>query len=532
MAGITIGRRGAIAAGLGAAGIAAGPAHGFERDGQRKIMVFAGGQPVPVLDPHVRYDWSTRMIQQGMYDALAKYVNDPPQIVPWLAERWETSADQTVWTFHLVRNAKFHNGDPVDAEAVRYSFERGLRLNKGVAWMLKDVLAPDAIRAVDAHTVRFTLTRPMPSFLTFIPLWFVVNPRQVQANVANNDFGEAWLTTNDAGSGPFRLSRFEPQSLIRLDAVPDYWKGWPQGEQRRLSGFIFRIVREPAARRALLQRGEADMITEIPADDFETLKNARGIRPQDHRGLTTFAITMNTTKGPTADINVRKAIAHAMDYDALIQIHNGAATLMDSPFPPQIPGHVTVAEMPRRNLDRAREFLARSAHPNGGFELEYVHVQGLEDPRRIGLTLLNSLQPLNIRVNLTAQPWPTMIARGARAETAPDMVSVYVTPVSMDPDVIAGKYHTRAHGNFWGMHHLTDRQIDQWVDAARVETDEARRNALYANVQRRAVELQPEIFGMLANRRWLMRDYVRGFQYCPLRLTGEIDIHPMWIDAP
>ena len=164
MQGLAIGRRGAIAAGLGTVA-AAGSAQAFERDGSRKILVFAGGQPVPVLDPHVRYDWSTRMIQQGMYDALAKYVSDPPQIVPWLAERWETNADQTVWTFHLVGNAKFHNGDPVDAEAVRYSFERGLRMNKGVAWMLKDVLAPEAIQAVDPRTVRFTLTRPMPSFL-------------------------------------------------------------------------------------------------------------------------------------------------------------------------------------------------------------------------------------------------------------------------------------------------------------------------------------------------------------------------------
>ena len=531
---LTIGRRGAIAAGLGAAGLfaAGSPARAFERDGNRKIMVFAGGQPVPVLDPHVRYDWSTRMIQQSVYDALAKYVNDPPQIVPWLAERWEANADQTVWTFHLARNARFHNGDPVDAEAVRYSFERGLRLNKGVAWMLKDVLDPSAIVAVDAATVRFTLTRPMPSFLTYIPMWYIVNPKQVQANIVNNDFGEGWLTTNAAGSGPFRLRRFEPQSEIHMDAVPDYWKGWPQGEQRRLSGVVYRIAREPAARRALIQRAEADIITEIPADDFELLRGMRGMKPEDHRGLTTFGITMNTTKGPTADINVRRAIAAAVDYVALFQIHNGAATLLTSPFPQQFPGHIAVPGMPRRNLERARQLLAASRFPNGGFELEYVHVQGLEDPRRIGLTLLNALQPLNIRVNIVAQPWPTMVARGARAETAPDMVSVYVTPVTMDPDVIAGKFHTRSHGQFWGMHHLNDPQIDRWVDQARVETDAAKRDALYADIQRRVVELQPEIFGMLANRRWIMRDYVRGFVYCPLRLTGEVDLHPLWIDAP
>jgi peptide/nickel transport system substrate-binding protein len=527
---VTIGRRAALATGIGLAA-GAGPGFAFERDGQRKILVFAGGQPVPVLDPHVRYDWSTRMIQQSVYDALAKYVNDPPQIVPWLAERWESNGNQTVWTFHLVRNAKFHNGDPLDAEAVRYSFERGLRLNKGVAWMLKDVLDPGAIAAVDAHTVRFTLSRPMPSFIAFVPLWFIVNPKQVQANVQNNDWGEAWLTTNAAGSGPFRLRRFEPQSIIHMDAVADHWKGWPMPERNRLSGVIFRIVREPAARRALLQRGEADIITEIPADDFEALKSGRGIRAEDHRGMTTFAITMNTTKGPTADINVRRAIAHAFDYDALMQIHNGAASLMTSPFPEAIPGHVAVPGIPRRDLEKARAFLAQSRFPNGGFELEYVHVQGLEDPRRIGLALLNSLQALNIKVNITAQPWPTMVARGARAETAPDMVSVYVTPVSTDPDVIASKYHTRSHTQYWGMHHLTDAQLDQSVDAARVETDAAKRNAIYADVQRRVVELQPEIFGMLANRRWLMRDYVKGYQYCPLRLTGEVDLHTLWVDA-
>ena len=533
MMGRHIGRRGALAAGLGGAGMTAGvaPAIAFERDGARKILVFAGGQPVPVLDPHVRYDWSTRMIQQSVYDALAKYVNDPPQITPWLAERWETNPDQTIWTFHLAANARFHSGDPVDAEAVRYSFERGLRLNKGVAWMLKDVLEPHAITVVDPRTVRFTLTRPMPSFLTYIPMWYIVNPKQVQANVVNNDYGEAWLTGNAAGSGPFRIRRFEPQSLIHLDAVPEYWKGWPMAEGRRLSGVIYRIAREPAARRALVQRGEADIITEIPSDDFELLKGMRGMQPQDHRGMATFAITMNTTRGPTADINVRRAIAHAMDYDALIQLHNGAASLMTGPFPEAIPGQIEVPGMPRRNLERARQLLAQSRFPTGGFELEYVHVQGLEDPRRIGLILLNALQPLNIRVNITAQPWPTMVARGARAETAPDMVSVYVTPVTTDPDVIAGKYHTRSHGQFWGMHHLTDPQINQWVDAARVETDTAKRNVLYADIQRRVVELQPEIFGMLANRRWIMRDYVRGFSYCPLRLSGEVDLHTLWIDA-
>ena len=78
---------------------------------------------------------------------------------------------------------------------------------------------------------------------------------------------------------------------------------------------------------------------------------------------------------------------------------------MDSPFPPDMEGHIAVPDMPRKNLDKAKEFLAKSKVPNGDLELEYVHVQGLEDARRIGLVLLDSLRPLNIKVNIVGQPW-------------------------------------------------------------------------------------------------------------------------------
>jgi len=106
----------------------ASSAAAFERVGDRKILVFTGRQEVPTIDPSVKYDWSIRMMQQALYDALVKYVGNPPEIVPWLAEKWEVSSDAKTWTFHLARNARFHNGDPVTAEAVRWSFARSRHL--------------------------------------------------------------------------------------------------------------------------------------------------------------------------------------------------------------------------------------------------------------------------------------------------------------------------------------------------------------------------------------------------------------------
>ena len=510
----------------GAAGLALGSGHALavERVGDRRMLVFSGGQPVPVLDPHVRYDWSTRMMQQAVYDALAKYEGNPARIVPWLAERWETSPDGRVWTFHLVGNAKFHNGDPVDAEAVRFSFERALKLNKGVAWMLKAQLDPAAIEAVDPRTVRITLNQPYGAFLSFIPLWFIVNPKQV----SGDDYGQKFLTDGDAGSGPYRIKRWDGQAVMALDAVPDYWKGWPMPEADRPAGVIFRVIREPAPRKAALQRGEVDMVTEMTPDDYDQLAKAPGVVVTDDEGMTPFTIQMNTQKGPTADLNFRKALAYAFDYDALLQIENGAAKLLDSPFPNAMTGHVAVKDIPRRNLDRAREYLGKTQWANGEVTLDYTYVAGLEVERRIGLALLESVQPLGIKINVTAQPWPTIVGRGAKPETASDLVAVYVTPVSPDPDVLAAQYSSSAHGQFWGMHQLNDAQLDDMIAKARSENDQARRMQMYADIQQRIVDLQPAIFGMMEDRKWAMRSYVKGFQYCPVRLTGEVDLYALY----
>jgi peptide/nickel transport system substrate-binding protein len=507
---------------------AAGLVPAFERQGNQRIMVYAGGQPVPVLDPHVRYDYSTRLMQQSIYDALTKYVGNPAQNVPWLAESWQANADSSVWTFHLVGNAKFHNGDPVDAEAVRYSFERGLKLNKGVAWMLNQHLDPTGIAVLDPRTVRFTLKHAFPGFLSFMPCWYIVNPKQVQANIQDDDYGQKFLTAGDAGSGPFKINRWDSQAVMALDAVPDYWKGWPMPAADRPAGVILRVIREGAARKAALQRGEVDMITDMTPDDYDQLAKLPGITVTDDIGMTPFTVVMNTAKGPTADLNFRKAVAYAMDYQAVLDIENREAKLMTSPFPNAVEGYVPVPAMPTQDLAKAKAYLAKTQYAEGA-EVEYLYVAGLEVERRIGLALLNALQPLGITVKLTAQPWPTVVARGTNPDTTAAFTAVYVTPVTTDPDVVASQYATTAEGQYWGIHHLRDDALNRMIVTARTEPDHAKRMALYAGIQQRITELQPAIFCVMENRRWAMRDYVRGFVYSPLRLTGEVDLFPMYV---
>jgi peptide/nickel transport system substrate-binding protein len=501
----------------------------FERVGDRKILVFAGRQEVPTIDPSVKYDWSIRMMQQALYDALVKYVGNPPEIQPWLAERWEVSPDARTWTFHLARNARFHTGDPVTAEAVRWSFARTLKLNQGPAWMLSDFLKEDGIRVVDEHTIRFTLTQPYAPFLSFLPWWYVMNPRQVMANEQAGDLGQKWLTSNAAGSGPFRIKRWEQGVLYELEAVPTYWKGWPGKDS--IGGVIYKLVREAAAQRAALLRGEADIVEGLSADDFDQVAKMPGIAVPNFPGMTTFGLKMNTQKAPTSDVNLRKAIAHAFDYDALLKIYNGNAVLQTSPFPHATRGHIAVPGFYRQDLARAREHLARSAYPTGGIELEYVYVQGLEEERKMGLVLIDNLGKLNLKVKMVPLTWPNMVARGAKVETSPDLMAVFATPVSTDPDAVAYQYHRGSWGKYYGSSFYQNEEVWKLIERARTLARWEERAPLYAEIQRRIAADAPELFGMLANRRWALREHVKGFVFSPVRFTGEVDLYPLQIVA-
>ena len=112
---------------------------------------------------------------------------------------------------------------------MRYSFERNLKMSKGVSWMLQGVLPPDGIKALDAHTVQFTLSQPYPSFLGFIPWWMIVNPKQIAGHEDGGDYGQKWMMTNAVGSGPYRVKRFDPDASFQLDIHPHLLEGLAAG---------------------------------------------------------------------------------------------------------------------------------------------------------------------------------------------------------------------------------------------------------------------------------------------------------------
>ena len=124
-----------------------------------------------------------------------------------------------------------------------------------------------------------------------------------------------------------------------------------------------------------------------------------------------------------------------------------------------------------------------------------------------------------------------MVAKGSKPDTSPHMTSVYVTPISTDPDAVAYQYHRNAWGQYFAMSHYENPKVNELIDKARAAGKWEERAPLYAEIQKQIMADQPEIFGMIPNRRWAHRDWLKGFVFSPVRFTGEVDLYPLWIDA-
>lgn len=499
------------------AGASATPAASAASSGVApKVLVYASGQDISNLDPHTGHDYSIASTQKSVYDTLLRYQGNPPELQKVLAASVSSSPDAKEWTITLVKNAKFHDGSPVKADAVVYSFGRLLRKKKGPAWMFVDVMDDKSAAVVDDYTVKVTLNKSFAPFEQVLPWLFVANPAVVKAHDQGGDEGEAWLKDHEAGSGPFTIKRWEVGSAYEFEAVPDYWWGW--NKEGRLSGYIWKIIRENSSRRLALQKGDVQFADYLSPDDLTALASEKTVVVNDQPSFSAFAIKLNNQRGPTADINVRKAIAYAFDYNGLMAAEAGRATLMVGPLPSNLtPWHKADLPVYRTDLAKAKAALAQSKTPDGGFELEYVYVTGLDIEKKIGLIMLDQLSKLNIKLKMTPLLWPDMVARAKKVETSPDMMAVYSGTTYADPDNFLWQAYYSKQAGFWAAaSHYQNADFDKLLEEGRATTDQAKRKQIYDQAQLKLVEDAVEIWGMseMGGLAWTQK--LGGYKYCPI----------------
>ncbi|MGN6030648.1 MAG: ABC transporter substrate-binding protein [Thermomicrobiales bacterium] len=486
---------GAAALAAGLAGPMATQHRAAAAQADKNVLIYASGQDISNLDPHTGSDYSITWAQRATYDSILRFEGNPPVVKPLVAKEVTGSEDAKTWTLKLDPAATFPDGSAVDGDVIKWNFERLLKKNLGVSWMFADVMTADSVKVVDPATVEITLTKSFAPFDLILPWLFLANPAVVKEHVDGDDDGEKWLQSNAAGSGPYTISQWQPGTTYQFDRRADYWFTTP-GITKPIDTFVWRINRESSSRRLGMEAGEIQYSDYFSVEDIEGLAAESQFRIYDVPSYLPFAVKLNNASGPTADLNVRKALAAALDYDSVLAVANGRGTLMEGPLPPQYtPWHTANLPLIRFNMDEAKSYLAASEQYKDGFEIEYVYVTGTANEEQIGLILLDALSQLNITVTITPMVWPDLVARVADPASAPSMVAIYNSVNYMDPDNFFWQsYHSSQAGSWANASQFKSEEIDKLLEDGRSTVDPDARKKIYDEVQTKLVEQAVEIW--------------------------------------
>jgi peptide/nickel transport system substrate-binding protein len=329
------------------------------------------------------------MILYALHDALVKPMPGNA-MAPSLAESWSASKDGLVYEFVLRRGTRFHNGEPVTAEDVKFSFER---YRGTAAALFKAKVA--RVEVMDPHRVRFVLTQPWPDFMTFYATpatgaaWVV--PKKYVLSVGEDGFKRAPI-----GAGPYRFVAFKPGVELTLEAFDQYWRKTPS-----VRTLVFRVIPDESTRLAALTRGEVDIAYSITGALAEELVRTAGLALQPtYFPFTTWLVftEMWDPKSPWHDRRVRLAANLAVDRQAINQAAYLGRSRLALSFIPQAMEYFWAPPLYPFDPKRARQLLAEAGYPNGfdAGELFGDTVYGTA----IGEPVVNYLQAVGIRLTL------------------------------------------------------------------------------------------------------------------------------------
>lgn len=482
---------------------------GFAQD--ENVLLYGGNQDIDNIDPATGENYSINAALVSLYDAL--FIVRGENLEPNLVDTWEVNEDATVWTFNL-KPATFHDGSPVNADAVVYSFNRLMTLQGPPTYRWAGIANPDSAVVVDEDTVQFTLLQPFAPFLGTLTQLYIVNPSIVEANLGD-DFGQTYLRTTAAGSGPFTQGRWEIGNLYEFVAAPEYWGSWRS--ENHPDRVLWIIRRDSASQVNSLLANETHIADTIDLNDAERIGQTEGFYIENNAGLFVNTLKFNTQGEYTSDPNVRMAISYAMNYEALPEVLDVPVALMAGPTPLNFPGAVADLEVPTYDLDKAREYLAASPWPEGGFSIDYVYVSGLTFEEVTGLVLLEGLAELNITLNMVPMLWPDMVASCSDPSTGPAIINIFTQPAYLDMDAhLYNQYHSTQWGSYNSCNFYKNEQVDSLLDEARVTGDPAVRTELYNEAQTLISADQPAVWTFTQNSVLAFNECVTGYDFRPL----------------
>jgi len=420
-----------------------------------------------ILDPTLARTFVGRIVFASLCDKLFD-INERLEIVPQLAtgHTWE---DPRTLLITLRENVRFHDGDVMDAEAVRYSLNRHLTMQG--SFRRSEINTIEAIEVVDPLRVRIRLTGPSAPFLSQLTdrSGMIVSPRAAEA--AGRNFGNRPVC-----AGPFRFVERVAQDRIVVERFPEYWNAGAI----HINRITYLPIPDSTVRLANLQSGALEKVQTIDPDDVPAVRRNTRLRVSISDELGYQGITINVGNGARAQTpmgqnpRVREAFELSLDRDALNRVvYEGMFTPTAQPVPPNNPMHVPGFRPEPRNLERARALL-REAGITTPLRVEMT-IPNNPDLRQVGEVVQSMAREAGFDVRLNATEFATSLQAAARGEFEMYLVA-WSGRVDMDGNLYAFS-HSRGAQNDG---RYANPEVDRLLEAARLETNAETRRGLYA----------------------------------------------------
>ncbi|HEY7141901.1 MAG TPA: ABC transporter substrate-binding protein [Methylomirabilota bacterium] len=472
----------ASALAVGLAAVLALP--GREAAAQQKPVVVVQSGEAATLDWHMHCDKNAHEPDRQIFDTLLRRNLKTLQLEGNLAESWKLLND-TTWQFKLRRGVKFHDGEPFDAGAVKFSIERMLNPKQGAPGRTS-IATIDHVDIVDPLTVNVVTKAPFP----LLPVRMspghcgtvgIVPPKYIA------QVGDAGFAVKPVGTGPYKFVEWVKDERLVLDANKDYHRGAPA-----IDRLIFRPVPELTTRVAALLSGQADLVSDIPPDQVGKVK-ASGVAKIEVSTLGGFVIMMKITNylmpGPWEDVRVRKAMNYAIDMDTIIKtVLEGYGQVLGVPLEKEAFGFNPNIKWYGYDPEKAKALLREAGHANG-FEIT-LHVPNRRYMNDIEVVqaMAQMLGKVGIKAKVEVGEQSVYTTKWRQRQLLPVYMVAWGGAGIFDGDLLVNSLHSKSalaiHKN---------EALDKILEDAQGSNDPEKRKALYWKAQEMIYEDAPII---------------------------------------
>ena len=435
-------------------------------------LIIGTTDSVTDLDPAETYDFHTWEIFYNVAEGLLTYIPGSTELKPGLAEAMpEASEDGLEWTFKLRPGMVFNDGTPVDAEAVKWSLDRVVRLEGDPNWLVSAFV--DHVEVIDDLTVKIVLQNPVGFFpyLTAVTPWFPVSPNCYSEDAFDSD-------STCGGHGPYKIVRWERDVEMELEANPDYYGAgtWPT--------VIVRYFADATTMRLAVENGEIDVAwkTLLPTDYIDLAANP-DLNIIESPGAYIRYICINATTPPYDNVIVKQALSLAIDRDDISEtVFLGTHQSLYSMVPMGMVGHIDA--FPKRDLDGARELLTEAGFSEDNplvMDLWWTPTHYGDTEADVATLLKGDLEETGmIEVNLQSAEWATYTDYFGPGTMPVFLLGWY--PDYLDPDNYTWSFAHSEAADDLGIFYASE-EMDALLEEAQTETDMAKREALYKEIQ-------------------------------------------------